>query len=68
MLSMPCRASQPADTRHSAISFVIATVAFLPWLLLYAIAGDQILSEKVYRALDAAALDLTKYGFGIIKA
>ncbi|KXZ56290.1 hypothetical protein GPECTOR_1g255 [Gonium pectorale] len=53
-------------TKHSAIAFVVLTVAFLPWLLLYAIAGDRILSEKVYRALDAAALDLSKYGLGII--
>lgn len=56
----------PAVTRMSAISFAVATCLFLPWLLVYAIAGESILSSKVYRALDAAALDLSEYGLGII--
>ncbi|PNH09071.1 putative gamma-secretase subunit PEN-2 [Tetrabaena socialis] len=53
-------------TKYSAVGFTVATVLFLPWLLLYAIAGESILSYKVYHALDAASLDLSAYGLGII--
>ncbi|KAG2440962.1 hypothetical protein HXX76_003815 [Chlamydomonas incerta] len=53
-------------TKWSAIGFIVATVIFLPWLLLYAIAGQDILSPNVYNALNAAALDLSAYGLGII--
>ncbi|EFJ43852.1 hypothetical protein VOLCADRAFT_121368 [Volvox carteri f. nagariensis] len=51
-------------TQRSAIFFIILTVLFLPWLLFYPIAGKRLLSSKVYRALDAAALDLASYGIG----
>ncbi|PNW80568.1 hypothetical protein CHLRE_07g323050v5 [Chlamydomonas reinhardtii] len=53
-------------TKWSAIGFIVATVIFLPWLLLYAIAGKEVLSPDVYNALNAAALDLSAYGLGII--
>ncbi|GIL75900.1 hypothetical protein Vretifemale_5615, partial [Volvox reticuliferus] len=53
-------------TRWSAIFFIISTSFFLPWLLVYAIAGKRLLSWKVYHALDAAALDLSQYGIGAI--
>ncbi|KAG2493278.1 hypothetical protein HYH03_008415 [Edaphochlamys debaryana] len=53
-------------TKWSTIGFVIVTVIFLPWLILYAAAGQEILSANVYNALDAASLDLSQYGLGII--
>lgn len=61
--ALPCY----ADTRWSAIAATVATAIFLPWLLLYAIDGQRILDPKVYDALDAASLDLSAYGFGIVQ-
>jgi hypothetical protein len=58
----PASCPPAADVRYSAIALAIATVMYLPWLLLYAIAGKEVLSAKVYHALDAAALDLSAYG------
>lgn len=46
----------------------MATAIFLPWLILYAAAGQDVLSANVYNALDVSALDLSKYGLGIIDA
>lgn len=52
--------------RRSAVCFVVVTSITLTWFLLYAIAGQSLLSPNVYKALDASALDLTQWGFGII--
>ena len=51
-----------ADTRYSALAFSIASAIFLPWFLLYVIAGDRILSPNVYHTLDATGLNVAGLG------
>jgi hypothetical protein len=51
-----------ADTRWSAIGFVAASVVFLPWFLIYIIAGDTVLSPNMYRILDATRLNVANLG------
>ncbi|GAX83040.1 hypothetical protein CEUSTIGMA_g10466.t1 [Chlamydomonas eustigma] len=49
-------------TRYSAIAFTIASILFLPWLLLYTIAGSWLLDPRVYRALDVINLNIANLG------
>ncbi len=51
-----------ADTRQSAIGFVVASCIFLPWFFLYVTAGAEVLSPNVYHALDATRLNAKKLG------
>ncbi len=57
-----CALQTHADTRLSAIGFVIASLIFLPWLLLYMIAGESVLSYNVWYTLDATRLDTAALG------
>lgn len=41
---------------------MVATVIFLPWFLLYIIAGKQVLDPDVYNTLDATKLDVAMLG------
>lgn len=49
----------PADVRRSAIWFLVYTALFLPWMLLYLIAGESILGQDTYDKLDIMSLDLS---------
>lgn len=51
-----------ADTRYSALAFSIASALFLPWFLLYVIAGDRVLPPSVYHTLDATGLNVAGLG------
>jgi hypothetical protein len=53
------------DTRRSAACFVGWAVLFLPWTLLYLVAGRQLISASVYEALDAYRIDLASLGIGL---
>ncbi|KAL4419327.1 hypothetical protein ABPG77_006015 [Micractinium sp. CCAP 211/92] len=51
-------------TRRSALGFVVYTCLFLPWMLLYLIAGEKVLGQSAYDALDINRLDLSGSGLG----
>lgn len=52
-------------TRRSALGFVVYTCLFLPWFLLYLIAGEKVLGQSAYNALDINSLDLSGTGLGV---
>lgn len=52
------------DTRRSAACFAGWTVLFVPWLLLFAVAGPSLLGQKLYEKLDAYGIDLNALGIG----
>jgi hypothetical protein len=54
-----------ADARHSAYCFVGWLVLFLPWMLLFMIAGPSIIGNNVYNKLDAYQIDLAALGLGL---
>lgn len=49
-------------TRHSAVSFLVASIIFLPWFLLYVTSGQYVLSPSVYNTLDVTNLCVTCFG------
>ncbi|PSC70501.1 putative gamma-secretase subunit PEN-2 [Micractinium conductrix] len=51
-------------TRRSALGFAVYTALFLPWMLLYLIAGEKVLGQRVFDKLDINSLDLSGSGLG----
>lgn len=53
------------DVRRSAVCFAAWACLFLPWMLLYLVAGPQLLGRSLYDRLDAWRIDLASLGIGL---
>lgn len=51
-------------TRYSAVGFVVYSILFLPWMLLYLIGGADVIGYTTWYRMDATRLNINQFGLG----
>jgi hypothetical protein len=51
-----------ADTRASAVAFMVWLAMFLPWMLVFTIGGPAVVGKHIYKHMDVTQLNLADYG------